>query len=133
MSVIGREFLRFAVVGTLGFIVDTCVLYLMLYLSLGPYLGRIVSFLAAATTTWMLNRRFTFGHLTAKRASLREWLQYLLLMGLGFCVNYGVYVLVLIALEDAGRLAPMIGVAAGSLSGMCINFITSRTLFRRVS
>jgi len=129
--VLGREISRFAIVGAIGFVVDAGVLYLMLYLGLGPYLGRIVSFLAAATATWALNRRFTFRHLIGKRASLREWLQYLLLMGLGFCANYGVYVLVLAVLENAGRLAPMIGVAAGSLAGMGVNFVTSRTLFRR--
>jgi putative flippase GtrA len=128
---IGREFLRFAIVGTVGFVVDAGVLYLMLYLGLGPYLGRVVSFLTAATATWLLNRRFTFRHLVGKRASLQEWLHYLLLMGLGFCINYGVYVLTLHALESAGKLAPMLSVAAGSLAGMCINFATSRTLFRR--
>ena len=128
---IGREISRFAVVGAIGFAVDAGVLYLMLHLGLGPYLGRVVSFLAAATATWILNRRFTFKHLIGKRASLQEWLRYLLLMGFGFCANYGVYVLVLGLLTDIGRLAPLIGVAAGSLAGMCINFVTSRTLFRR--
>lgn len=128
---LGREISRFAVVGAIGFVVDAGALYLMLYLGLGPYLGRVVSFLAAATATWALNRRFTFKHLVGKRASLQEWLRYLLLMGLGFCANYGVYLLVLTALGNAGKLAPLIGVAAGSLAGMCINFVTSRTLFRR--
>ena len=54
------EFLRFGVVGTIGFVVDTAVLYAGLALGLGLYGGRAVSYLAAATTTWALNRVWTF-------------------------------------------------------------------------
>ena len=43
-----RQFLRFALAGTLGFVVDVGVLYRMLALGLGYYLGRAVSFLTAA-------------------------------------------------------------------------------------
>ena len=49
------QFLRFGVVGTLGFLVDTAVLYLGLALGLGLYLGRAISYLAAASANWALN------------------------------------------------------------------------------
>ena len=56
---LAREFLSFAVVGTIGFVVDLGVLYVVAP-TLGWYGGRVLSFLAAASVTWALNRRFTF-------------------------------------------------------------------------
>ena len=47
---LGREFLSFAVVGAIGFVVDVAVLYLAAPL-LGWYGARVVSFLAAASAT----------------------------------------------------------------------------------
>jgi len=56
------QLLRFAIVGTAGFGVDTIVLYFGLWvLGLGPYSARLISFLVAATATWFCNRVFTFG------------------------------------------------------------------------
>ena len=40
-------------------------MYGFVFAGLGPYAARAFSFLTAATTTWALNRRFTF---------LTEWL-----------------------------------------------------------
>src|SRR6185437_12886929 len=65
-----RQFLRFALAGVVGFVVDAAVLYALLALGLGYYLGRVFSFLAAAFTTWQINRRHTF----AARADGR-WLR----------------------------------------------------------
>ena len=55
-----EQFLRFGVVGTVGFLVDAAVLLGMLALGLGPYGGRVLSYLAAASTTFALNRAWTF-------------------------------------------------------------------------
>ncbi len=54
------QFLRFAVIGTAAFVVDTAVLYCALWAGLGLYSGRAVSYLVAATFTWYGNRRITF-------------------------------------------------------------------------
>jgi len=57
------RFLRFALVGTIGFVVDASVLRLVVAIfAINLYAGRLVSFLAAATVTWLLNRTFTFRH-----------------------------------------------------------------------
>ena len=46
------EFIRFGIVGVVGLLVDIAVLYLCLDISgLGLYASRVVSYLAAATTT----------------------------------------------------------------------------------
>lgn len=128
MKKVGREFLSFAVVGAVGFVVDLGVLYLLAP-TLGWYGGRVLSFLAAATVTWALNRRFTFGERRSGGPLAREYLRYLLTMLGGALVNYGAYVLTLHWL--GGPLAPALGVALGSCAGLVVNFVTARLLVFR--
>ncbi|HEX7864556.1 MAG TPA: GtrA family protein [Variovorax sp.] len=126
---IGREFLSFAAVGVIGLVVDVVVLYLLAPL-LGWYAARVVSFLAAATTTWAFNRRYTFaGSAAASRSIWREYLGYLATMAAGAVLNYGAYVLTLHWVE--GRWAAALGVALGSLAGMSANFLSARYLVFR--
>jgi putative flippase GtrA len=121
----GREFLFFAIVGTVGFGVDLGVLYLVAPL-LGWYGARVVSFIAAATTTWALNRHYTFTARESGSSLLREYAHYLLTMLAGALVNYTVYVLTLHWLS--GPLAPVVGVALGSCAGLAVNFLSARFL-----
>ena len=121
----GREFLLFALAGVIGFGVDVGVLYLTAPL-LGWYAARVLSFLAAATATWALNRRYAFGARHSDASLAREYLGYLLTMLGGAVVNYGVYVLVLHAFS--GVWVPALGVALGSCSGMALNFLAARQL-----
>lgn len=118
-----REFLRFAAVGIVGYAVDVAALHLATDgLGAGLYLGRVFSFLIAATVTWYLNARFTFA---AARLGLAQWARFLAANSLGAIVNYGVYA-ALIAWGGLPRDYPAIAVACGSLSGLAINFLGSR-------
>jgi putative flippase GtrA len=126
---IGREFLLFALAGAMGFLVDVAVLYLAAPL-LGWYAARVLSFLAAATATWALNRRYAFGARRSGGPLAREYLGYLLTMLGGAAVNYTVYVLTLHALR--GPWVPALGVGLGSVAGLVLNFLSARYLvFRR--
>lgn len=56
-----KQFPRFAVVGTLGFVTAVVALWLAVsVLGVRPLAGRLLSFLVAATVTWIANRRYTF-------------------------------------------------------------------------
>jgi putative flippase GtrA len=127
------QMLRFGIVGGIGFLVDAGVLYAMLALGLGPYSGRVVSFLAAATTTFVLNRSFTFRRDSPSDTHppavhpMGEWLVYLGLMVIGGLVNYGIYAAA-VALSEQVHRYPVIGVALGSVAGMVLNFWTSKTM-----
>lgn len=123
------EFLRFGVVGTIGFVVDTAVLYAGLALGLGLYGGRAVSYLAAATTTWALNRLWTFRG-RGDGPLHQQWALFLLVNLLGFAMNYGTYA-ALIAFVPMVAAHPVLGVAAGALAGMFGNFVLSRQLVFR--
>lgn len=128
-AAIVQQFLRFGVVGSIGFIVDTGVLYGALALGAGLYLGRAVSYVVAATTTWALNRAWTFrGH--GGGALHRQWALFVAVNLGGFVLNYGTYA-ALVAFVPLVAAHPVLGVAAGSVAGMFANFALSRRLVFR--
>lgn len=120
------QFLKFGMVGGLGFFVDAGVLMLaMKGLGLGPYAGRVVSYLSAATFTWALNRHFTFRGQGKAGHAHRQWAKFVVANLAGFAANYGTYAL-LVAYVPLVAATPVIGVAAGSIAGLGINFTASR-------
>jgi putative flippase GtrA len=119
------QFLRFGMVGTLGFIVDAGTLQLLVsFKDLNPYEGRIVSYLIAATITWSLNRRFTFPRHDHVKAH-HQWLHYLLVNGVGASLNYGIYSL-LVYLSTFAYHHLYLAVLAGAMAGIFFNFNLSR-------
>jgi putative flippase GtrA len=123
-----NNFLRFAFIGVVGFLVDAgCLQIFIDVFDFSPYVGRVISFILAASATWILNRSFTFG--VKVRPSCREWLGYLALMLFGGVINYLTFIF---AYEyiDLVRQYPVIGVAMGSLAGLVANFLSSSKLFR---
>ena len=120
-----QQFLRFGVVGVIGFVVDTAVLYAGLAVGAGLYLGRAVSYVVAATATWALNRAWTFRSARRDQPVTAQWGRFVLLNLAGFAANYGTYA-ALVAGVPLVAAQPVLGVAAGSLAGMFINFGLSR-------
>lgn len=119
------QFLRFGVVGTLGFVVDAAVLTAAIAAGLGPWLGRALSYLVGATTTFTLNRAWTFRDAPRGQAVGRQWALFLLVNLVGFACNYGTYA-ALIAWVPLVAAHPVLGVAAGSIAGLAGNFLLSR-------
>ncbi|MCX7555680.1 GtrA family protein [Xanthomonadaceae bacterium JHOS43] len=117
-----RRLLLFGIAGTLGFLVDAGVVSMLVHgLGRDPYIARVVSFLCAVATTFAFNRQYTFAERPRRRGQAGH---YLVAMMCGFAVNYGVYALLVHQL-DVVRAWPVIGVAAGSLAGLIINYLTS--------
>lgn len=124
------EMFRFGVVGTAGFLVDAFVLTVGLHAGTGPWVGRVLSYVAAATATFGLNRAWTFRAADRSRPLAQDWSLFLLVNLVGFVCNYGTYA-ALIAGAPLVREYPILGVAAGSLAGMAGNFLLSkRYVFR---
>ena len=118
------QFGRFAVAGAFGMLVDMAVLYAALALGGGWVGGRLLSFLAAASFTWAVNRRYTF---TATASPCREWARYVAGMAGGMAVNFLVYGLALSALRQAWW-TPGAAVACGSAAGLVVNFVSAKFL-----
>ena len=93
--------LRFAVIGSLGMPVDWCVLQLCVHLGTGPYFGRVIAWLCAASFTWLGNRYFTFVDSCAHSftGTIQEWGRFLAANAVGGLVNVGLVLLALAALS----------------------------------
>ena len=126
---LSRNLAWFGTVGIVGLAVDVATLT-ALRGPLGIYGARVASFVAAATTTWLLNRCLTFAGRSAGKRLWREYLHYLGLMLGGGLVNLATYSLL------AWKFAqtPMwlgIYICIGSLLGMAVNFLgASKWLYR---
>lgn len=121
-----RRLLLFCLAGAAGFLVDVGVLYAVAPL-VGWWAGRVLSFLAAASATWQMNRRLAFADARAEsRSGWRQYLRYLASMLGGAAVNYAVYAATLHAVS-AGYAAAL-GVALGSVAGLAVNFLSARFL-----
>lgn len=124
-----NQFLRFCVVGVVGFIIDAGILQMLVIgAHANPYVVRIVSFLVAASGTWLMNRRYTFE--VRHKPTHAEWLRYVAFMALGALVNYGAFALC-ITFWLLAHTQPWLGVAVGSIAGLSVNFLTARLLFRQ--
>lgn len=120
-----RQLVLFSVGGVIGFIVDAGVLQLLVAgLAWDRFSGRLISFLCAASATWVFNRHYTFR--ASRRPSLwGEWLRYVFAMSGGFACNFAAYT-ALVLWFDIDRQWLILAVAAGSVAGLGVNFAASR-------
>jgi putative flippase GtrA len=127
------RFLRFAVVGSGGFVVDESVLGLMHNLfGLDPFSARAVSILTAMSFTWWGNRNLTFrDHKASGAAAMaREWLRFVAANSVGALVNYASYA-VLVRFAPAPANNPYLATATGVAIGLLFNFTLSKRLVFR--
>ena len=120
-----KQLAWFGVGGFIGFIVDAGVVqWLVSWLHADPYVGRLFSFLCAATATWLFNRHFTFTR-SGNYTLFGEWSRYLVAMSAGFVVNYVAYALA-VHYSEFVHAWPSVGVAIGSVPGSAVNFLGAR-------
>lgn len=124
------QMLRFGVVGGAGFVVDTATVY-ALHFALGfdLYTAGALAYVVAASATWALNRAWTFKGASRERPA-RQWLLFLAVQLIGFALNRGTYAALVTWLPLAATY-PVLAVAAGSVAGMGVNFLTARLLVFR--
>jgi putative flippase GtrA len=127
---LAHPFMRFGMVGGIGFIVDTSVLAFDTgILGFGFLLGRAISIFAGMCCTYLGNRYLTFADKRAHGgpAILREWLTFVAANSVGAVVNYGVSALVVYLLPPPLN-DKYVGLVCGVLVGMCFNFTLSKRL-----
>lgn len=120
-----RQLAMFCVGGVIGFVIDAGVLQLLVVgLAWDRYSARLISFLCAATATWLFNRRYTFPG-PQRNSLFGEWARYVVAMSGGFACNFAVYSALVYFFDIDGRWL-ILAVAAGSVAGLGVNFTASR-------
>ena len=56
----GQQFIKFAMVGVLGFVTDLLIFYLLIFMNTESLVARVCAFWCATMVTWLGNRFFTF-------------------------------------------------------------------------
>jgi putative flippase GtrA len=124
---LAHEALKFGVVGGINTIVDFIVFNLLL--PIGPLKANVVSTVVATTTSYGMNRHWTYKD-RLRSALRREYALFFLFNLAGFLIQSAVLGVVKYGLhftEDHGRIALNIGKAAGILVAMVFRFWAYRT------
>jgi putative flippase GtrA len=124
-----RQFIRFALVGAGGFLVDAGISNLLVSgFHILPLVARIPAFLIASITTYAANRAFTFQ--ATSTGVVQGWLKYVSSTSVGAVINYIVFSAA-IAFVFRGPWAVFLAIAAGSAVGLVFNYYAStRFVFR---
>jgi len=117
------DFVRFGIVGCFGFCWDTGTVYAARYL-VGIYLAGALGFIVAASANWLLNRWWTFRHIS-RGAMHVQWLRFISVNSVGFIFNRGIF-FALVATYAVVRHQPVFGIMAGSLVGLTFNYFLSK-------
>lgn len=116
-----NRFVRFALVGAGGFLVDFAAMSGFLTLaSLPPLPARLIAFAITVCVTYVFNRVFTFAD--RPRRGRQEWIAYALTSCAAALVNLGVFSLTLSALH-ATPMSPYIAMPLGVAAGLAVNFV----------
>jgi putative flippase GtrA len=126
--VLAKQFIRFGIVGGIGFVLDTATVYALRH-PLGLYGAGLVAYVVAASGNWLLNRIWTFRGQGSAPVH-RQWAMFMIANLAGFVLNRGTYA-VLVTVVAAAAEQPVIATAAGAVAGLLVNFNLSRRLVFR--
>jgi putative flippase GtrA len=125
---LAAQFVRFGIVGAIGFLIDTATVY-GLRSSIGLYGAGAAGYVTAASSNWALNRIWTFRGRGSGPAH-RQWALFMLANLGGFVLNRGTYA-ILVTFVPVAAEQPVIAILAGVIAGLFLNFTLSRRLVFR--
>ena len=123
------KFVRFAMVGGLGFCVDGGLMTLLMVSGLEVLWARCISFSSAVTVTLLFNRLWTFesARHTGKK---KEYLTYFFTQVVGAGINLSLF-FILLDKHPLFRSIPLIPLAAGAGLSLMFTFLVSRKIVFR--
>lgn len=122
---LGPSFLRYLLVGGLGFLVDAGLLELFIFLDLSVYAARGLSMTLAIGVTYLLHKNFTFTDAAKPAKTSAQAAGFVACQLFAAAINYGVFCLLLAALPD-GFIARMFSLCCGVGAGLAVNFVLLR-------
>jgi putative flippase GtrA len=117
------DFIKFGIVGSMGFCWDTATVYSLRRFT-GLYLAGLAGFIVAASANWAVNRVWTFRHKTQEQLH-RQWAKFLIANLAGFTLNRGSF-FILITVNTHFRSQPVFAIIFGSLAGLAVNYLLSK-------
>ncbi len=126
------QFLKFGIIGLIGFVVDTAFLYIGIgALDLSRIAAGFFAFPFAVTVTWIGNRIFTFRD-HAHEPLAKQWIKFAAVCAVGIVFNRGTYAL-MVSLIPLVYDYPVLGLLGGTAVGMFFNFFASKRLVFRTT
>ena len=107
------QFGRFAIVGGLGFVIDSCFTLALIHRGIDPYTARVFSIALAMMVTWRLNRALTFETRGSDQAA--EGIRYFTVVMIAAVLNYAIYAGLLLSIPTLPPLLAII-LAIGSVT-----------------
>ena len=127
MAFLGKDTIRFGLVGSAAFLIDACILSLLVHFGgWNPLYARVVSMSVGVTFTWLVHRYWTFstGRL---RSPLTQTILHGAVQAVGLSINYAVFTAMILT-GGIWRSYPLLSVAAGSLAAMTVTYVLSKTI-----
>lgn len=122
-------FLRFAIVGSFGFLWDTGTVYLLRPL-IGLTCALLAGFFVACSINWFVNRVWTYRNVPRNEKAFSQWIRFLSANSLGFVLNRGAALVLSFSIPFCAQ-NPVIPVAVGAIIGLAANFnLSDRLVFR---
>lgn len=119
------SFVRFGLVGTVGFLVDGGLLQALVGLAgWGVIHARILSFPVAVFATWLLNRNFTFDQSNDGAAS-HSFARYVAVSLGGASINFIIYTALVLSVASMAAL-PIMPLAIASIVALAFNYLGSK-------
>ncbi len=121
------EFIKFSLIGASGMVVDLTVVFAAYDLIHLPFrIARVIGFVFALTTNFLLNRKFTFRD-ARKGNVFRQYFLFFAVCLVGFAVNWLVSVY-LFEHVDFFHTYYLLSAFIGILGGMLVNFTGSKLI-----
>lgn len=129
---LGPVFLRYLLVGGLGFVADALLLEIFVRLGLSVYVARFLSMTLAMGCTYALHRNFTFTDAAKPAHTALQAAAFVVCQCVAAAVNYGVFCLLLWLLpEPVGTIGRLFALCWGVGAGLAVNFVLLRLLVFR--
>jgi putative flippase GtrA len=117
---VAREAAKFGVVGALNTVLDFVVLNLLVFgLGVAPLRSKVAATVVAATSSYLMNRHWTFRHRERQQSVHREYVLFFVLNGVGLAISLTVLGGVRYGLDLEGvvalNLANLFAIGAGTL------------------
>ena len=118
-----NKYIKFACVGGIGFIVDLGAMIILSTL-LPLFIARLLAFLFAVNSNWLLNRNFTFKTQQSENNTriIQEWSKFLCSSCFGAIPNLVCYWLLITCLSLTGNAANL-AIIPGIIVGMLVNYL----------